>query len=59
MGMGGKVAAALEEGVLQVLVGKGSVVGTRLVEHPDVAKVAHEAHAALVAARAKLAAATA
>ena len=32
--------AGLPEGVLQVLVGKGSVVGTRLVEHPDVAKVA-------------------
>ena len=32
--------AGLPEGVLQVLVGKGSVVGSRLVEHPDVAKVA-------------------
>ena len=32
--------AGIPEGVLQVLVGKGSVVGTRLVEHPDVAKVA-------------------
>jgi acyl-CoA reductase-like NAD-dependent aldehyde dehydrogenase len=32
--------AGLPEGVLQVVVGKGSVVGTRLVEHPDVAKVA-------------------
>jgi acyl-CoA reductase-like NAD-dependent aldehyde dehydrogenase len=32
--------AGIPEGVLQVLVGKGSVVGTHLVEHPDVAKVA-------------------
>ncbi len=32
--------AGLPEGVLQVLPGKGSVVGTRLVEHPDVAKIA-------------------
>ncbi len=32
--------AGLPEGVLQVVAGKGSVVGTRLVEHPDVAKVA-------------------
>jgi acyl-CoA reductase-like NAD-dependent aldehyde dehydrogenase len=32
--------AGLPEGVLQVVTGKGSVVGTRLVEHPDVAKVA-------------------
>ncbi len=32
--------AGIPEGVLQVVVGKGSVVGTRLVEHPDVAKVA-------------------
>jgi len=31
--------AGLPEGVLNVLVGKGSVVGQRLVEHPDVAKV--------------------
>ena len=30
----------MPEGVLQVVVGQGSVVGTRLVEHPDVAKVA-------------------
>jgi betaine-aldehyde dehydrogenase len=31
--------AGLPEGVLNVLVGKGSVVGQRLVEHPDVAKI--------------------
>ena len=32
--------AGIPEGVLQVVTGKGSVVGTRLAEHPDVAKVA-------------------
>ena len=32
--------AGIPEGVLQVVVGQGEVVGTRLVEHPDVAKVA-------------------
>jgi betaine-aldehyde dehydrogenase len=32
--------AGLPEGVFQVVTGRGSVVGTRLVEHPDVAKVA-------------------
>ncbi len=32
--------AGIPEGVFQVVVGKGSVVGTRLAEHPDVAKVA-------------------
>ncbi len=32
--------AGLPEGVLQVVAGRGDVVGTRLVEHPDVAKVA-------------------
>lgn len=32
--------AGLPEGVLQVVTGKGSVLGTRLSEHPDVAKVA-------------------
>ena len=32
--------AGIPPGVLQVVVGAGSVVGTRLVEHPDVAKVA-------------------
>ncbi len=32
--------AGLPEGVLQVVTGRGSVVGTRLVEHPGVAKVA-------------------
>jgi betaine-aldehyde dehydrogenase len=31
--------AGLPEGVVNVLVGKGSVVGARLVEHPDVAKI--------------------
>src|SRR5581483_5528239 len=31
--------AGIPEGVLNVLVGKGSVVGKRLVEHPDVAKI--------------------
>ena len=30
--------AGIPEGVVNVLPGKGSVVGTRLVEHPDVAK---------------------
>ncbi len=32
--------AEIPEGVVNVLVGKGSVVGQRLVEHPDVAKIA-------------------
>src|SRR3984957_17885738 len=32
--------AGIPEGVLQVVTGRGSVVGSRLVEHPDVAKVA-------------------
>jgi acyl-CoA reductase-like NAD-dependent aldehyde dehydrogenase len=32
--------AGIPEGVVNVLVGKGSVVGQRLVEHPDVAKIA-------------------
>jgi betaine-aldehyde dehydrogenase len=32
--------AGIPEGVLNVVVGKGSVVGARLVEHPDVAKIA-------------------
>jgi betaine-aldehyde dehydrogenase len=31
--------AGVPEGVVNVLVGKGSVVGQRLIEHPDVAKV--------------------
>jgi betaine-aldehyde dehydrogenase len=31
--------AGVPEGVLNVLVGKGSVVGQRLIEHPDVAKI--------------------
>jgi len=33
------LAAGIPEGVLNVIVGKGSVVGQRLVEHPDVAKI--------------------
>src|SRR5207244_11987464 len=31
--------AGRPEGVLNVVVGKGSVVGQRLIEHPDVAKI--------------------
>jgi acyl-CoA reductase-like NAD-dependent aldehyde dehydrogenase len=31
--------AGIPEGVINVIVGKGSVVGRRLVEHPDVAKI--------------------
>jgi acyl-CoA reductase-like NAD-dependent aldehyde dehydrogenase len=31
--------AGIPEGVVNVLVGKGSVIGRRLVEHPDVAKI--------------------
>ena len=31
--------AGIPEGVVNVLVGKGSVVGARLVEHPDMAKI--------------------
>jgi acyl-CoA reductase-like NAD-dependent aldehyde dehydrogenase len=34
------LAAGLPEGVLNVVVGPGSVCGARLVEHPDVAKIA-------------------
>jgi betaine-aldehyde dehydrogenase len=34
------VEAGLPEGVLNVVAGKGSVAGQRLVEHPDVAKIA-------------------
>jgi acyl-CoA reductase-like NAD-dependent aldehyde dehydrogenase len=34
------LVAGIPEGVLQVVSGKGSVIGTRLIEHPDVAKVA-------------------
>ena len=32
--------AGIPDGVVNVLVGKGSVVGQRLIEHPDVAKIA-------------------
>ncbi|HEY3540901.1 MAG TPA: aldehyde dehydrogenase family protein, partial [Gaiellaceae bacterium] len=32
--------AGIPEGVLNVVVGKGSVAGQRLIEHPDVAKIA-------------------
>jgi acyl-CoA reductase-like NAD-dependent aldehyde dehydrogenase len=32
--------AGIPEGVVNVLVGKGSVVGQRLIEHPDVSKIA-------------------
>jgi len=32
--------AGLPEGVVNVVVGKGSIVGQRLVEHPEVAKIA-------------------
>jgi acyl-CoA reductase-like NAD-dependent aldehyde dehydrogenase len=31
--------AGIPDGVVNVVVGKGSVVGTRLIEHPDVAKI--------------------
>jgi betaine-aldehyde dehydrogenase len=31
--------AGIPEGVLEVVVGKGSVAGARLIEHPDVAKI--------------------
>jgi len=31
--------AGIPEGVVNVLVGKGSVIGQRLIEHPDVAKI--------------------
>jgi len=33
------IEAGIPEGVVNVLVGKGSVVGQRLIEHPDVAKI--------------------
>jgi betaine-aldehyde dehydrogenase len=33
------LAAGIPEGVVNVLAGKGSVVGQRLIEHPDVAKI--------------------
>jgi acyl-CoA reductase-like NAD-dependent aldehyde dehydrogenase len=32
--------AGIPEGVVNILVGKGSIVGQRLIEHPDVAKIA-------------------
>src|SRR5207244_4250920 len=31
--------AGVPEGVMNIVVGKGSIVGRRLVEHPDVAKI--------------------
>jgi betaine-aldehyde dehydrogenase len=31
--------AGIPEGVINVLVGKGSIVGARLVEHPDISKI--------------------
>jgi len=34
------LAAGIPDGVVNVVVGPGSVCGTRLVEHPDVAKIA-------------------
>jgi acyl-CoA reductase-like NAD-dependent aldehyde dehydrogenase len=34
------LAAGIPDGVLQVVVGRGTTVGSALVEHPDVAKVA-------------------
>ncbi|CAN5737766.1 aldehyde dehydrogenase family protein [soil metagenome] len=34
------LAAGFPEGALQVVAGRGSVVGQRLIEHPDVAKIA-------------------
>jgi betaine-aldehyde dehydrogenase len=34
------LGAGIPEGVLNVVAGRGSVVGQRLVEHPDVAKIA-------------------
>jgi acyl-CoA reductase-like NAD-dependent aldehyde dehydrogenase len=34
------LAAGIPEGVVNVVAGKGSVVGQRLIEHPDVAKIA-------------------
>jgi acyl-CoA reductase-like NAD-dependent aldehyde dehydrogenase len=49
------VEAGVPEGVFNVVVGKGSVVGERLVEHPDVAKVAFTGSTAVgrrIAARA-------
>jgi acyl-CoA reductase-like NAD-dependent aldehyde dehydrogenase len=33
------LGAGIPEGVVNVVVGKGSVVGQRLIEHPDVAKI--------------------
>jgi acyl-CoA reductase-like NAD-dependent aldehyde dehydrogenase len=49
------VAAGVPEGVLNVVVGSGRVVGERIVEHPDVAKVAFTGSTAVgrrIAARA-------
>jgi acyl-CoA reductase-like NAD-dependent aldehyde dehydrogenase len=51
------VEAGIPAGVVNVVAGKGSVVGSRLVEHPDVAKVAFtgstEVGAGIAAAAAK------
>jgi acyl-CoA reductase-like NAD-dependent aldehyde dehydrogenase len=49
------VEAGVPEGVFNVLVGKGRVVGERIVEHPDVAKIAFTGSTAVgrrIAARA-------
>src|SRR4051795_1410573 len=48
----------IPEGVLNVVVGPGSVVGARLVEHPDVAKVAFTGSTEVVRGIAEGAAAT-
>ncbi|MEA2443424.1 MAG: hypothetical protein QOJ12_716 [Thermoleophilales bacterium] len=51
------VDAGLPEGVLNVVVGPGRVVGERMVEHPDVAKVAFTGSTAVGRRVAELAAA--
>ena len=43
--------AGIPEGVVNVLVGKGSVVGQRLIEHPDVAKIGFTGSTEVGAAR--------
>jgi betaine-aldehyde dehydrogenase len=50
--------AGLPEGVVNVVVGEGSTVGSRLVEHPDVAKVAFTGSTAVGRSIAKRAADT-